>query len=369
MRLALRLGHRSPFCAYFVSFWARIEIPASAGICAAPIAQPTQGMALSKAFYRVVGTIICGVVALFLASRFPQSGHPLLIAFCLWLGLCSFIASLLRDFGAYGAVLCGYTAGAIAVIGFWHYYLVGSWTRDGEVEANVVDLSPQIFGRIIRIPVRDNQTVRKGDILYEIDPADFQIAVDVAAANVQSTLADATLKRAEAAGRAKLTDLAISPEEQEIYGSAAKVAEASYKLAVARLNEARLNLQRTKVVSTVNGYVTNLLLRSGDFATLGVGNISIVDSDSFWIAGYFEETKLSHIRIGDRAMATLLGFRDPVYGHVESVARGINIPNESRGNLGLASVSPYSPGYAWRSGFPLEFTLTRSPRRSNSRLK
>ncbi|HEY0145054.1 MAG TPA: biotin/lipoyl-binding protein, partial [Methylovirgula sp.] len=102
----------------------------------------------------------------------------------------------MRDFGAYGAVLCGYTAGAIAVIGFWHYYLVGSWTRDGEVEANVVNLSPQIFGRIIRIPVRDNQTVRKGDILYEIDPAGLQIAVDVAAANVQSTLADATLKRA-----------------------------------------------------------------------------------------------------------------------------------------------------------------------------
>ncbi|MEJ0051047.1 MAG: HlyD family secretion protein [Methylovirgula sp.] len=229
---------------------------------------------------------------------------------------------------------------AIAAIGFWHYYLVGSWTRDGEVEANVVNLSPQISGRIIRIPVRDNQTVRKGDILYEIDPADFQIAVDVAAANVQSTLADATLKKAEAAGRAKLTDLAISPEEQEIYGSSAKVAEASYKLAVARLNEARLNLQRTKVVSTVNGYVTNLLLRPGDFATLGVGNISIVDSDSFWIAGYFEETKLSHIRIGDRAVAALLGFRDPVSGHVESIARGINIPNESRGNLGLASVSP-----------------------------
>ncbi|MEJ0051049.1 MAG: FUSC family protein [Methylovirgula sp.] len=99
--------------AYFVSFWAQIETPASAGICAALIAQPTQGMALSKAFYRVVGTIIGGVVALFLASQFPQSGLPLLIAFCLWLGLCSFVASLLRDFGAYGAVLCGYTVGII----------------------------------------------------------------------------------------------------------------------------------------------------------------------------------------------------------------------------------------------------------------
>ncbi|MEI9915050.1 MAG: biotin/lipoyl-binding protein [Methylovirgula sp.] len=248
---------------------------------------------------------------------------------------------MLRDFGAYGAVLCGYTAGAIAVIGFWHYYLVGSWTRDGEVEANVVDLSPHIFGRIIRIPVRDNQTVRKGDILYEIDPADFQIAVDVAAANVQSTLADATLKRAEAAGRAKLTDLAISPEEQEIYGSAAKVAEASYKLAVARLNEG------TPELTADQSGVDCKWLRDEPSPAIGrfrdARRWQYIHSGTRIVFGLPAISKRQSSRILELAIVQWplsWASRDPVYGHVESVARGINIPNESRGNLGLASVSP-----------------------------
>jgi multidrug resistance efflux pump len=126
----------------------------------------------------------------------------------------------------------------------------------------------------------------------------------------------------------------------QTYQSNAAVAAAAYALAIAQLNQAKIDLGRTKVVSPVNGFVTNLLLREGDYATKGVRNISLVDSDSFWIAGYFEETKLENIHLGDPALAALMGYHRPIRGHVESIARGINTPNADPGSLGLASVNP-----------------------------
>ena len=106
------------------------------------------------------------------------------------------------------------------------------------------------------------------------------------------------------------------------------------------LSQANINLDRTRVTSPVNGFVTNLLLREGDYATTGTRNLSILDSDSFWVAGYFEETKLYGVHVGDPALAALMGYREPIRGHVESIARGINTPNTDPGALGLASVSP-----------------------------
>ena len=116
------------------------------------------------------------------------------------------------------------------------------------------------------------------------------------------------------------------------------MATAAYATAITQLNQAKIDLARTKVASPVNGYVTNLQLRVGDFAVKGTHDLSLVDTDSFWITGFFEETKLAGIHIGDPAVAALMGFRAPVEGHVESVARGINTPNSNPGALGLASV-------------------------------
>ena len=148
------------------------------------------------------------------------------------------------------------------------------------------------------------------------------------------------LRQAEIKRRTALTDLSTSQEEVQTYQSNAAVAAAAYALAIAQLNQAKIDLGRTKVTSPVNGFVTNLLLRQGDYATKGTRNIALVDSDSFWIAGYFEETKLERIHEGDPALAALMGYRAPVRGHVESVARGINTPNADPGTQGLASVNP-----------------------------
>ncbi len=230
-------------------------------------------------------------------------------------------------------------AAIIAGVGIWNHYVTGPWTRDGQVLADVVNLAPEVSGRIIKLYVVDNQTVRKGDPLFDIDPLDYQVNIATAQANVNSKLADLKLKRQEAVRRTALTTLSTSEEETQTYASNADVAAAAYATALAQLSQAHINLDRTHVVSPVNGYVTNLLLREGDYATTGSRNISILDSDSFWVVGYFEETKLSGIHIGDKALASLIGYRAPIQGHVESIARGINTPNTDPGALGLASVS------------------------------
>ena len=228
----------------------------------------------------------------------------------------------------------------IAGLTVWTHYVDGPWTRDGQVIANVVNIAPEVSGRIIHLHVSDNQTVHRGDPLYEIDPVDYQVAVSTAEANVNSKLADLKLKRSEATRRETLTTLSTSEEDKQTYSSNADMAVAAYAGALAQLSQAHVNLDRTHVVAPVNGYVTNLLLREGDYATTGSRNIAVLDSDSFYVAGYFEETKLANIHVGDPAVAVLMGYRDPLHGHVESIARGISTPNTDPGSLGLASVNP-----------------------------
>jgi multidrug resistance efflux pump len=182
--------------------------------------------------------------------------------------------------------------------------------------------------------------VHRGDVLYEIDPIDYQVAIANAEATATSRYEDLQNKLAESKRRQELTTLSASIEEQQTYVTTARIASSDYAAAVAQLNQAKVNLGRTRVVSPVNGYVTNLQLHEGDYAVAGTRNLALLDADSFWAVGYFEETKLAGIHLGDQAIVALLGFRDPVRGHVESIARGIDTPNTTPGALGLASVDP-----------------------------
>lgn len=243
----------------------------------------------------------------------------------------------------------------------WRQFSVASWTRDGQLLADVVDLAPQVSGRVVNVLVSDNQTVRRGDMLYEIESIDYELAVASAQANLESRRADQQFRQAEAQRRARLTTLSTSEEEQQSYNSAAQVATAAVAGAVAQLNQAKIDLGRTKVASPVNGYVTNFQLRAGDTAAKGVRNMSLVDSDSFYALGYFEETKLAGIRIGDPAYVALLGFRDALRGHVEGIARGINTPNETPGTLGLASVNPVFTWVRLAARIPVRIHIDEAP--------
>jgi multidrug resistance efflux pump len=222
----------------------------------------------------------------------------------------------------------------------WDAYMGAPWTRDGTVRAYVVTMAPEVAGRIVELPVRDNQIVHKGDLLMVIDPTDYRIAVDLAQAAVQQAQVNAQNIARQAQRRQQLTDLSVTTEEKQNFASNAIAAHATYRQAVARLNQARVNLQRTRIRSPVNGYVTNLLAQLGDYATVGTNVISLVDADSYWIDGYFEETNIDPIHVGDQAEIKLMGDPEIVRGHVDSIARAINVANAQPNGQGVANVNP-----------------------------
>ena len=224
--------------------------------------------------------------------------------------------------------------------GFGKLYFSSPWTRDGTVRAYVVTIAPEVAGRIVPLPVADNQLVHKGDLYLEINPTDYRIAVSLAEAEVAQTQAAADNTAREAKRRSELTSLSVTEEEKQTYQSRAVVAEAQYRQALARLDQAKVNTARTEIRSPVNGWVTNLTARLGDYATIGRNQISLVDADSFRIDAYFEETALASLHDGEPARIKLMGIAQPLRGHVEGIARGINVANASPDGQGLATVNP-----------------------------
>ncbi|QSN62235.1 MULTISPECIES: HlyD family secretion protein [unclassified Caballeronia] len=230
---------------------------------------------------------------------------------------------------------------AALVIGrmLWVHYMDEPWTRDGRVRADVVNVAPDVSGAVVQMPVRDNQFVKKGDLLMEIDPSHYRIAVEQAEANVAARAAELRMRRSDAARRADMDSLVVSKEAQENAMQTASTAAAQLQQAQAALDAAKLNLERTKVYSPVDGYVTNLNVYRGDYATAGAAKLAIVDSHSFWVYGYFEETKLPHVRVGDRAQIRLMSGGE-LTGHVESISRGIYDRDNPQSRELLADVNP-----------------------------
>jgi multidrug resistance efflux pump len=279
----------------------------------------------------------------------------------------------------------------------WGVYMGAPWTRDATVRAYVVTMAPEVAGRIVEINVVDNKYVSKGDLLLVIDPTNFRIAVSQAEAamqqaqaNVQNIEAQMTVQQAQInASQAQLqrghAALVFAQQQAERYQTLAKdgwgtvqnaqqftsqlhqqeasvqsaqenlnqtlrqveslkaqrlSAEAGLAQAKAQLDQAQVNLERTRILAPVDGYVTNLLAQLGDYVNVGANTISLVDADSFWVDGYFEETNIVPIRVGDSAQIKLMGHSQIVRGHVDSIARAINVANAQPNSQGVATVNP-----------------------------
>src|SRR5882672_1023038 len=294
------------------------------------------------------------------------------------------------------------TLAAVALAGLmgwamWGVYMEAPWTRDATVRAYVVTMAPEVPGRIVELHVVDNKYVRKGDLLLVIDPTNFRIAVSQSEAAVQQAQAnleniDAQMNVQQAqinASQAQLrlggAALVFAQQQADRYQKLAKdgwgtvqnaqqftsqlhqqeasvqsaqenlnqalrqvetlkaqrlSAEATIAQANAQQNQAQVNLERTRILSPVDGYVTNLLAQLGDYVNVGANTISLVDADSFWVDGYFEETNLAPIRVGDTAQIKLMGHSQVVRGHVDSIARAINVTNAQPNSQGVATVNP-----------------------------
>src|SRR5262249_35060546 len=177
-------------------------------------------------------------------------------------------------------------------------------------------------------------------VLYVIDPFDFEVALRTGKAQAQQRAADLQVKEVQSERRQRLSSLATTPEEQQIFAGAAVQARAAFDAAQQQVAQAEIKWRRTEVRRPVNGYVSNLLMRVGDFAHEGMTNISVIDTDSYWIDGYFEETKLARVCIGDRVEAKLMGYAQPILGHVATVTRGIGVAGSAAGTPGLRHPTP-----------------------------
>ncbi|MBD9585997.1 HlyD family secretion protein [Pseudomonas sp. PDM03] len=275
-------------------------------------------------------------------------------------------------------ILARLTTVAVVLLAFvlgwfaWEHYTRAPWTRDARVRADVVTLSADVSGRIVTLRVQDNQHVDKDQLLLEIDPARYVLAVEHAKRSVEVSKAtlgqsEATIVASEALLRQRQSEerrrrtlkqrFAISGEEWEKSSTEVAVAQAellrnqanlglaqaNVQLAVAALTQAELDLQRTRVEAPVSGYVTNLLTRQGDYAAAGGALLALVDSDSFYVSGYFEETKLPRIGEGDRVRIELMS-GETFGGTVQSIAFAIADRENLPGGRLLANINP---SYTW----------------------
>ncbi|WP_447895279.1 efflux RND transporter periplasmic adaptor subunit [Vreelandella sp. GE22] len=223
----------------------------------------------------------------------------------------------------------------------WRYYLYTPWTRDGRVHADVITISPDVSGWVRSLSVTDTDYVNQDDPLFQIDQARYQAALDQAQAEVAHRQATLELNRAEANRRNQLgNSRAISQENQQIAQINSQVAAADLEQAQAALASAELDLERANVTAPASGHVLNVQFSAGNFVNRGTPIMALIRENSYYVVGYFEETKMSTIRVGDPAVVTLMQGDTRIQGRVAGIGRGIADSNTTLNAQLLPQVAP-----------------------------
>ena len=254
-------------------------------------------------------------------------------------------------------------AGSILGYDVFNYYVYSPWTRDARIRAEVAAIAPDVSGFIDDVRVKNGQFVEKGAVLFVVDQQRYRIALATAQANVAGSQAQYQMLQEQYERRTKLTPtLTITQENLDNAKRAAESAAANYQLAVSGRDLAELNLERTEVRAPVNGYVTNLNLAKGTYAAQGKPLMALIDSDSYRVDAYFEETKIPRIQVGATAEIRLMDGSPPLQGAVMSVDRGITDQDNRDGPELLASVNPTFTWVRLAQRIPVRFRLTGVPK-------
>ncbi len=251
-------------------------------------------------------------------------------------------------------------AAALVAWRMWQHYERDPWTRDGRIRADVVEIAPDVSGLVTQVLVHDNQPVRKGQLLFVIDRPRYALAAAQAQAALASQKAVLVEARREAGRNAALGDL-VSQEAREQGLERVSQASAALDQAQANLDVARLNLARISVAAPVDGVLASVALRPGEYLAAGHPALALVDSASVHVDGYFEETKLRRIRIGDHARIHVMGEPEPLLGHVQSIAAAISDRERTESANLLPNVNPTVSWVRLAQRVPVRIVLDKAP--------
>lgn len=243
-------------------------------------------------------------------------------------------------------------------------YLTKPWTRDAYVRANVIGVAPRVAGPIIEIPIKDNQPVKKGDLLFRIDPRTFEAALEQAKGLLAQTEAKLTDLEANAKRAVDLLQQnVISREQYDDQVQAFEAAKADVEAAQASVRNAQLNLEFATVVSPVDGYLTNINTSPGTYVAAGQQLLALVDTSTFWVAAYFKETQINHVQPGDTVRITLMGHAEQSFGGtVASTAWGIFVQDGSTsGDQMLPNVPQTIDWVRLPNRFPVRVQVSGQP--------
>ena len=244
-------------------------------------------------------------------------------------------------------------------------YLANPWTRDGQVRAHVIQITPRVTGQIINMLVADNAHVKQGDLLFEIDPSIYQVNLNKGIASqkqAEALLAKAKNEAHRAVNLEKLTPGAQSELTLNNLQNAIETAQANVLLAKAQVNEATLNLKYTQVTAPTDGYITNLNYRVGSQVIANSPVVALIDESSFWVEGFFKETDLNDVNIHNKVQVTLLMHDDEILeGEVQSIGYGIAKSDGSTGNSLLPNVNPSFQWIRLAQRIPVKIRLNALP--------
>lgn len=237
----------------------------------------------------------------------------------------------------------------------WHNYMNTPWTRDGRVRADTIIIAPDVAGLVDKVYVKDNQFIKKDELLFQIDKQRFIEDITRLEALCRIQRIEYEMLKKQFDRRFSVNNDVVSKEEHEI-------SKANYDKNLSELNVAKLNLERSSVVSPEDGWVTNLVLKNGDFINRGENSLSIISNNSFWVYGYFEEHKIPLIKEGDSAIIQPLGTDFIIKGHVESIANGITDRDNDFGKRLLANVNPSFTWVRLAQRIPVRISIDEVPK-------
>lgn len=267
----------------------------------------------------------------------------------------------LKIFVRFFCTIAIFAAAVLICKALWNRYMNSPWTRDGRVRAEITNVAADVSGIVVRVAVKDNQLVHKGDLLFTVDRDRYRLALDQANARLAARKAEMVMRKQEANRRAQLEGVVVSTENLENSRSLADSAEALYQEAVVAADTAKLNLKRTQVLAPVDGYITNLNVHPGDYATAGVAKLAVIDKNSFYVYGYFEETKLRLLHLGDSVEIRLLGNAPVLKGHIKSLSAGITDRDNPTGRELLSDVNPIFNWVRLAQRVPVRITIDHMP--------